>query len=328
MSRKYQIISLFAGCGGLDLGFKGGFEFLGKKYQKRNFEITWANDIDEAACETFSKNFKEEIVCGDISKILSGKYGRRMFDKELPQRADIVLGGFPCQDFSHAGKRKGFNSTRGLLYQSMAEVIKRTQPVLFVAENVRGLMTMNGGDAIRTIVKDFEKIGYNVVFKLLKAADFGVPQTRERVIIVGTKKGLLPEFVYPRPILSDANWVNLKKAIGDLEKAKEGEVPNHYWSKAIKNKGQGNSVVSADRPGPTMRTEHHGNIEYHWNGKRRLSAREAARIQTFPDDFIFYPSTSAAYKQIGNAVPPVFGWYIATAVQKFLDKNLKKHDIR
>src|SRR3989344_3282930 len=130
--KNFSVVSLFAGCGGLDLGFKGGFEFLGKKYAKRSFEITWANDIDEAACETFSKNFKEEIVCGDISKILSGKYGRRMFDKELPQRADIVLGGFPCQDFSHAGKRKGFNSTRGLLYQSMAEVIKRTQPVLLI----------------------------------------------------------------------------------------------------------------------------------------------------------------------------------------------------
>jgi DNA (cytosine-5)-methyltransferase 1 len=108
-----------------------------------------------------------------------------------------------------------------------------------------------------------------------------------------------------------------------LEKVDEGKIANHYWSKAKKNKGQGNSVVSADKPGPTMRTEHHGNIEYHWNGKRRLSAREAARIQSFPDDFIFYPSTSAAYKQIGNAVPPVLAWHVATAIEKFLDKHLK-----
>jgi DNA (cytosine-5)-methyltransferase 1 len=323
MKKKYSIISLFAGCGGLDLGFTGGFESLGRKYTKRNFEIAWANDIDESACETFRKYFKHDIVCGDIDKILSGKHVQEFFDNPMPEKIDIVLGGFPCQDFSHAGKRKGFNSKRGLLYKSMAEVIKRTKPLLFIAENVRGLLTMNEGKAIETIVKDFEKLGYHVAYKLLRAADFGVPQTRERVIIVGTRKDKLPIFEHPKPILNEKSWVSLKEAIGDLEKVDEGKSPNHFWSKAKKNKGQGNSTVSADKPGPTMRTEHHGNIEYHWNGKRRLSAREAARIQTFPDDFIFYPSTSGAYKQIGNAVPPVFGWHIATAVESFLNKHLK-----
>jgi len=322
MKKRFSIVSLFTGCGGLDLGFVGGFEFLGKKYPKRNFEIAWANDIDEAACITFRKHFKHDIVCGDINKILDGKHNSGFFEKSIPQKADIVLGGFPCQDFSHAGKRKGFNSARGLLFQSMAEVIKRTKPVLFVAENVRGLLTMNGGKAIKTIINYFEKLGYHVVYKLLTAADYGVPQTRERVIIVGTAKNKLPPFEHPDPILNKKNWINLKHAIGDLEKLKEGETANHYWSKAKKNKGQGNSIVSANRPGPTMRTEHHGNIEYHWNEKRRLSAREAARIQSFPDDFVFYPSTSSAYKQIGNAVPPVLGWHVATAVQNFLDKHL------
>ena len=318
--KPYSIISLFAGCGGLDLGFVGGFDFLGKRYEKRNFEIAWANDIDESACVTFRNYFNEEIVCGDIRKILDDKHNPRYFEKPLPQKADIVLGGFPCQDFSHAGKRKGFDSKRGLLYQSMAEVIKRVQPVLFIAENVRGLLTMNNGEAIQTIVKDFEKLGYHVVYKLLTAADYGVPQTRQRVIIVGTRKDKLPPFEHPKPILEEKDWVSLKQAIGDLEILEEGKIANHYWSKAKKNNGQGNSVVSADKPGPTMRTEHHGNIEYHWNGIRRLSAREAARIQSFPDDFIFLPSTSSAYKQIGNAVPPVMGWHIAGAVQKFLDK--------
>lgn len=324
-SNKFSVISLFAGCGGLDLGFTGDFVALGKKYTERNFEIIWANDIDEAACLTYQKHFKRNIVCGDIAKILVDKHDSAFIGQEqvLPKEVDIVLGGFPCQDFSHAGKRKGFNSKRGLLYQSMAEVIKRTKPVLFVAENVRGLLTMNGGEAMRTIIKDFEKLGYRVVYKLLTAADYGVPQTRERVIIVGTRKDKLPPFEHPKPILDEKKWVNLKQAIGDLEKTDEGKIANHYWSKAKKNNGQGNSVVSADKPGPTMRTEHHGNIEYHWNGKRRLSAREAARIQSFPDDFIFYPSTSSAYKQIGNAVPPVLAWHVATAIEKFLDKNLK-----
>lgn len=318
--KKYKVISLFTGCGGLDLGFRGGFNFLGKKYSKNNFEIIWANDIDENACETFKKYFKHDIVCGDIRNILQNK---NKSSQTLPDKADIVVGGFPCQDFSHAGKRKGFDSLRGTLYRSMMEVVKRTKPSLFIAENVKGLLTMNKGAAIRKIVKDFESLGYNVVYKLLTAADYGVPQIRERVVIVGTLKNKLPMFEHPQAILSKINWVSLKKALGDLENLKEGEAPNHFWSKAKKNKGQGNSTVSADKPGPTMRTEHHGNIEWHWNDKRRLSAREAARIQSFPDDFIFLPSTSAAYKQIGNAVPPVMGWHVARSVQQFLDKNLK-----
>ena len=133
-----------------------------------------------------------------------------------------MLGGFPCQDFSHAGKRKGFNGREGLLFQSMAEVIKRTKPVLFVAENVRGLLTMNDGEAIQTIIKYFEKLDYHVVYKLLMAADYGVPQTRERVIIVGTRKDKLPAFEHPKPILDKKNWISLKQAIGDLERAEEG----------------------------------------------------------------------------------------------------------
>lgn len=323
-TKKYSVVSLFAGCGGLDLGFTGGFEVLGKRYARRKFDISWANDYDQAACLSYHKNFGHDIVCGDIREILDGTHKTSLFDKPVPGKADIVLGGFPCQDFSHAGKRRGFNSKRGTLYQSMAEVIKLTNPLIFVAENVKGLLTMNKGEAVETIIRDFTKLGYHVQFKLLHAADFGVPQTRERVIIVGTRKDALPPFEYPKPVLTQNEWVNLKTAIGDLENAREGEALNHYWSKAKKNKGQGNNRVSPDKPGPTMRTEHHGNIEYHWNGKRRLSAREAARIQTFPDNFVFYPSTSAAYKQIGNAVPPVLGWHIATSVEKFLNKHLNQ----
>jgi DNA (cytosine-5)-methyltransferase 1 len=316
----YTVLSLFSGCGGLDLGFTGGFEYLGKKYSKRKFELIWANDFDAPSCQSFKKYFNHDIVCGDIVKILDGKHSS-FFDKPLPKKADIVLGGFPCQDFSHAGKREGFNGRRGLLYKSMIEVIKRTKPILFVAENVKGLLTMDGGRAIEIVKKDFEAMGYNVVYKLLHSADYGVPQTRERVIIVGTKKGKLPEYKHPEPTHSKENWVSLKEAISDLENLKEGEALNHYWSRAKKNNGQGNTVVSPDKPGPTMRTEHHGNIEWHWNGKRRLSAREAARIQSFPDDFIFYPSTSQAYKQIGNAVPPVLGWHVAKSVETFLNKH-------
>ncbi len=319
---KYKVISLFTGCGGLDLGFVGGFKSLGKTYSKRKFEVTWANDIYDAACLTFEKNFNEPAVCGDIVKLLE--------ENKVPTDADIVLGGFPCQDFSLAGKRRGFDSKRGLLYQSMMETIKRNRPALFVAENVKGLLSMNGGEAIKTIIKDFESLGYHVSYKLYLAPEWGVPQSRERVIIVGTDKKRLPKFVHPEHgPLKKGKWVTLKSAIGDLENVPEGALPNHYWSKAKRFPGtQGNTIVSADSVGPTMRAEHHGNIEFHWNGKRRLSAREAARIQTFPDDFIFYPSTSGAYKQIGNAVPPVLGWNVAKMIEDFLEKNLNNYDIR
>lgn len=324
MVKQFSTISLFAGCGGLDLGFVGGFESNGKKYSKHPFVIDWANDIDEPACKTFKNYFKHDIVYGSIVDILNGKHNP-MFDAPLPKGIDIVLGGFPCQEFSHAGKRRGFNSEKGLLYRSMAEVIRRTQPMLFVAENVKGLLTIDNGTAIDTMKNDFAKLGYHVNHKLLLAADYGVPQMRERVIIIGTRKDKLPRFEdsdYPKPT-HKGKHVSVKEALGDLERVEEGGFSNHYWSRAKKNKGQGNGIINSDKPGPTMRTEHHGNIEYHWNGKRRLSAREAARIQSFPDDMEFLPSTSQAYKQIGNAVPPVLAWHIAKSIRSFLDKNLK-----
>ena len=317
MSKKYTILSLFTGCGGLDLGFLGGFKYLGKNYHKNNFEVVWANDINKDACKSFEKYFKKDIICGDIRDILSGELPA----PKIPDHVDVVLGGFPCQDFSHAGKRRGFDSKRGLLYQSMVEVVKRTTPLVFMAENVRGLLTMPG--ALAKIKKDFGELGYHVEHKLLLAADYGVPQMRERVIIIGTKKKSLPSFAgnYPAPTTENSP-VTLEKAIKDLEKKKAGEIQNHYWSGAKKNNGQGNSVVSKDKPGPTMRSEHHGNIEYHWNATRRLSAREAARIQSFPDNFEFMPSTSAAYRQIGNAVPPVLGWHMAVSIENFIKANL------
>lgn len=321
--KPYKVVSLFSGCGGLDLGFTGGFSFLGKTYDKRNFDLIWSNDIEKNACNTFEKNFSKPIVCGDIRDILDNKYPD-IFSPKIPEQAVVVTGGFPCQDFSLAGKRRGFNSSRGNLYKSMIEVVKRLRPAIFLAENVKGLLSMNDGKAIDTIKNDFAEIGYNVEYQLFHVADYGVPQNRERVIIVGTSKDKkLPPFTFPKPTHSKSKWVTLGEVIADLENTEEGAISNHYWSKAKMFKGtQGNSVVSKNKIGPTMRAEHHGNIEWHWNEKRRLSAREAARIQTFPDNFIFYPSTSSAYKQIGNAVPPVFGWHLATAIERFLDNNL------
>ena len=320
--KKYKVVSLFSGCGGLDLGFKGNFEFLKKTYPENNFELIWANDIDKNACLTYENYFKHPIACGDIRDILT----KTDFISNL-SNIDIVLGGFPCQDFSHAGKRKGFDSERGTLYQAMSNVIMQLKPALFLAENVKGLLTLNNGEAIQQILEDFEKLGYHAAYKLLLTSNFEVPQKRERVVIIGTRKDILPKFKFSQFLHETNRNLSLEMAIGDLENIKEGEINNHFWSKAKKNKGQGNNAVLKERLGPTMRAEHHGNIEFHWNNTRRLSAREAARIQSFPDDFIFYPSTSSAYRQIGNAVPPVFAWHLAHTIENFMNIHLKPQSI-
>jgi DNA (cytosine-5)-methyltransferase 1 len=241
--------------------------------------------------------------------------------------ADVVVGGFPCQDFSLAGKRKGLTVQRGQLYSSMVEVVRTVKPKIFMAENVKGLISWEKGLGIKTMVSDFENLGYHVEYKVLNTADFGVPQTRERVIIFGIKKDLNHKIIWPEPTNDSKEslflkpWVDLQTAIGDLEDEKKHFcLPNSGYSKAKLFPGtQGNSMTRANRPGPTMRAEHHGNIEFHYKLPRRLSAREAARIQSFPDDFVFVQSTSDAYRQIGNAVAPLFGWHLGLAITKMLD---------
>ncbi len=318
--KKLTVVSLFSGCGGMDLGFRGGFISLSKKYDSTGYDIIWANDIDKPSCKTYKNNFpRTEVIPGDIGEVLHS-----LFD--IPQ-ADIVLGGFPCQDFSLAGKRRGLTVKRGRLYSSMVEVVKRLKPKAFVAENVKGLLNWMGGLAIETIKKDFEDQGYDTTINLVNAADYGVPQKRERVFIVGIRKDLGRSFKLPatthaeKPMNAHLPWVTLEQAIGDLENDKlHFSLPNSGYSKARLFPGtQGNVKTKAERPGPTMRAEHHGNIEWHYSKDRRLSAREAARIQSFPDDFIFFNSTSDAYRQIGNAVPPVLAWNIARRLREVLE---------
>lgn len=324
---SHRLVSLFTGCGGMDLGFKGDFEFNGKYYNERDFEHVFANDIMEDACKTFEHNFGEDIICMDLKELLWEK------DIEVPD-ADIVTGGFPCKDFSVAGNREGLDSDRGKLYVQMKEAIRRSEPKIFFAENVKGLLSIDG--AIEKIMEDFEDIngGYDVKYKLFHTADYGVPQTRKRVIIVGVRKDLDKEFEWPEPTHSSKesisnftkdvnNWVTSKEAIEDLwDISDEDMPPNHdQVSGARKYEGkQGNQPIDPDRPGPTIRSEHHGNIEFHYTDERRLTVREAARIQSFPDDFEFKGSMTTAYKQVGNAVPPVFAWHLAGKAEEFLDE--------
>ncbi|MGV9001871.1 MAG: DNA cytosine methyltransferase [Candidatus Saccharimonadaceae bacterium] len=323
-NKKLKVISLFSGCGGLDLGLEGNFTFLGEKYEENPFHVVWANDINAKATKTQQLNFPNtEVVCDDITKVLENEL-------KLPE-ADIVVGGFPCQDFSLAGKRRGLTVQRGQLYLSMAKVIEQVRPKVFIAENVKGLLSWEGGLGIRTMISDFEELGYHVEYKLHNTANFGVPQARERVIIMGVRKDIGSKVIWPLETHSSTPettglkpWVTLKDALGDIEDEKKLNcLPNPGYSKAKLFPGtQGNTTTKADKPGPTMRAEHHGNIEFHYKLPRRLAAREAARIQSFPDDFVFVSSTTDAYRQVGNAVAPVFGWHIAQALKEVLSNDL------
>jgi DNA (cytosine-5)-methyltransferase 1 len=173
-----SVVSLFSGCGGMDLGFRGGFSFLGKRYAKQPFDIKWANDFNEAACRTYFKNVGQHIQYGDIWEKIS----------DLPGNADVVIGGFPCQDISVNGKGAGVDGKRSGLYRAMVQVVKQLQPKIFVAENVKGLLMRHNAKSLERVVNDFTALGYQVQYKLYSAADYGVPQTRERVIIVGTRE--------------------------------------------------------------------------------------------------------------------------------------------
>lgn len=348
-TKKYNVLSLFSGCGGMDLGFEGGFEFLGKKYQKNPFNIVFANDIFKQAADVYEANFNISVERRSIEDL--NEY------EDFPDvNVDVVLGGFPCQSFSLSGKRKGLSDPRGVLYKQMIRVINRYNPKMFIAENVDGIRNSKKNQegsnvdetALNTILKDFEKAGYDVQYHVLLAANYGVPQMRKRVIIEGIRKdiGRNEDVFYPEITndeggkLTGRKWLTAKDGIDDLwDKVNSPGISNHTSRDISKakfypgRKMQGNNKIRSDFPSPTIRAEHHGNIEAHYrtNGEdpndmskwRRLSVRECARLQSFPDEFIFNCSASAAYKAIGNAVPPVLAWNIARGVEYTLD-NLEK----
>ncbi len=302
-SKPITVISLFSGCGGMDLGFIGGFQFLGKEYKKNGFKIIWANEISPAACKTYRKNLGDYIIEGDISSEI----------ENLPDEADVIIGGFPCQDISINGKMLGINGKRSSLYTYIVEAIKKVHPKVFIAENVGGLLLKKNSESFEKIMDDFGSLGYNVNCQLYHAEDYGVPQTRERVFIVGTRRNL-PEFIPPIPT-THGSPICVKAAIEDLEDKPEDKTSSHIWSKANVSGEQGNRCMVADRPGYTIRAECHGNIQFHYSLPRRISMREAARIQSFPDNFVFPCGLRDTERQIGNAVPPVLGWHIANSVK-------------
>lgn len=403
------VVSLFSGCGGMDLGFEGGFQVLKRSYTindykvlngkwvtlpETSFKTIFANDIREDAERAWTKYFSNnkninpkvyhlKSIVDLVKEYNSG------LSNVFPEDVDLVTGGFPCQDFSVAGKRAGFNSTkshdgnyievdepnvenRGQLYMWMREVIKITKPKVFIAENVKGLVSL--GDVKEIIERDFSNVGNGYIVvpaKVLHAAEYGVPQSRERVIFYGfrkdelTKKALnelSKEFISPeydpypikthylpnKPVEELEPFVSVGEVLDDLPEPSESDDPaQQSYSKAkyLGKSLQGQTEVNIKGIGPTIRAEHHGNIEYRRlsieNGgknltelnqgliERRLTVRECARIQTFPDsyDFVWKKngkddkglSASSAYKIIGNAVPPLLAYHIA----KRLEENWK-----
>ena len=300
-----RVVSLFSGCGGMDLGFVGGFDFLGRHFPSTGFKIIWANEISPAACRTYRENLGDYLIEGDVAEAIDG----------LPDAAEVVIGGFPCQDISINGKMKGIKGARSGLYTYIVEAVRRVHPKVFVAENVGGILLKQHEYSLRKILEDFNSLGYRISYQLYRSEDYGVPQTRERVIFVGTR-GDMPDFVPPPSLPSKK--ISAKEALQDLEGHPFDKSFSHIWSKAAPSGEQGNRKLVADRPGYTIRAECHGNIQFHYSLPRRISMREAARIQSFPDTFRFPCGLRETERQIGNAVPPVLAWHVANAVKNVI----------
>ena len=297
-----KVISLFSGCGGLDLGFI-----------KAGFEVIFANDIDKEACESYAKNIGAHIVCKDIHALESS---------EIPN-GDILIGGFPCLGFTIAnGKNRDLNSQYNTLYLEYARILKAKQPKYFLVENVAGIQSGKGfkENFYEKILPTFESCGYSVKYSILNASDFGVAQNRKRVIIIGQRFDIAQSVEFPKPLGTKPK--TLFEAIGDLPLDYDDKIPNHTGSRHIVriNGYVGNRALRWDKPAPTItgRGSRGGGavIHPHPNLHRRLSVRECARIQSFDDDFIFCGSNGAAYAQIGNAVPPLMSYYIACEFKK------------
>ena len=317
---KLKVASLFCGCGGTDVGLLGDFDFLGKHYDSNGMEIVYANDIDDNACSIFKENFGITPDNRDIREVKS---------EEIPE-FDILTGGFPCQSFSIIAqnpKRLGVKDERGKLFFEMCRILRERQPKCFIAENVKGILTANKKSAFPLILKEFEESGYDVQYRILNSANYGVPQKRERVIIVGFRKDLNIDFSFPDVEIEDENnFAPLKKVIEKKVDEKyffsERAVAGMMKKRESMNKGRAQDI---NKPCNTVGA-HLAKVSLNstdpvlMEGKRyrRFTPREVARIQSFPDDFELVGSEAAQYRALGNAIPPVMFWHVAKAVKEEL----------
>lgn len=298
-----RVVSLFSGAGGLDLGFT-----------MAGHEIVWANDIYEDAVKTYRRNLGDHIVCKDIALVDAA---------DIPN-CDIIIGGFPCQGFSVANVKRHVDDERNVLYKQLIRIIEAKKPKFFLAENVKGLTNLAKGAVFQMILSDFRALGYQVDSRILNAADFGVPQTRQRVIIVGVRNDVDFTYYFPHPTHSKTGadglpkWVSVSKALAGIpDPDQPNDLPNHEYSKYKLNFNGylGHRQLDPEKPAPTVtaRGDNKGGVVIlpHPNAERRMSCRELARIQSFPLDYEFYGKRSSVYRQIGNAVPPLLGYAVA-----------------
>lgn len=306
-----RVLSLFSGAGGLDFGFL-----------QAGHDIVWANDIDKDACATYTENIGNHIVCGDIKEIQI---------ENLPS-AEIVIGGFPCQGFSLANMRRNVEDERNLLYKFFYSVIKEKQPLFFVAENVKGILSLGAGSVIKQIEEDFQEAGYNTSVNLVNMADYGVPQTRQRVIILGQRKDVSSDMLIKIPPKTNSSkpekdnlpkWITIQEAISKFPDPDEpNDCLNHTYSayKVEYRNFTGHRQTDPSKPSPTILARGNGKGGVcaipHYNGKRRLTIRESAAVQTFPDTFHFVGAMNSCYRQIGNAVPVHFAFLLGKEFKK------------
>ena len=311
--KKLKVASMFCGCGGMDLGILGGFEYLGKRYAKLPYEIVYALDNDEYCTKIYNDNFKHKCVVQDIKSLDIAS---------LPD-FDVLIGGFPCQSFSISAQnppRLGYKDERGMLFFEMVKILRERHPRFFIAENVKGLLSANKGKAFPMIIEEFENTGYKVVHKLLNAEEYGVPQRRQRVVIVGFRdEDDYNRFNYPTSI-------NNRKTLGDVIDFSADNDGKWFFSQkavdgmmAVREKMNKGRIQNLDEPCNTI-SSHLAKVSLNSTDPvrfvndryRRFTPRECARIQSFPDSFVLDSVSEARqYKAIGNAVPPVMMWYIA-----------------
>jgi len=306
------VVSLFSGAGGLDLGLK-----------RAGNRIVWANDIDESAVATYRKNIGDNIVCADIKGI----------DPRSIPSADVVVGGFPCQGFSLANRLRTVDDERNLLYRFFHRTILSKQPKFFIAENVKGILSLGKGAVVEKIMADFSAAGYRVERHLVNMADYGVPQTRQRVIFIGQRKDIADTFLFRFPCPTHGAegsrpWVTIREALERFpDPDRPNDVKNHLYSayKLAFRNFTGHRPTDPDKPSPTILARGNGGGGVcaipHYNGLRRLTIRESAAIQTFPDSFEFVGAMNACYRQIGNAVPVLFAERLGQELKR-IEKGL------
>lgn len=311
-TREFTLVSLFSGAGGLDLGF-----------ERQGFKTIWANDIDKDACATHRLWSNADVIHDNIEKI----------DFDLIPNSDVIAGGFPCQGFSLAGPRK-IDDNRNVLYKYFVKLVKLKQPYIFVAENVKGILTMGNGDILKAILKDFNDKGYDVFPTLINAADYGVPQDRWRVIMIGFRKDLgIKNYEFPEPLI---NKVSLLDSLKGLPEPLNDDICEAPFSSRFmsRNRKRDWNQVSYTIPAMAKQVPLHPsspdmeNLEkdlwrFGKNGDtRRFSWREASIIQTFPKEMEFVGSLTSKYKQIGNAVPVRVAEIVANQLYGILSDSL------